>query len=86
MALDPTEEAALRAALQAAVDYRDNDHARPVRPADSAPAAFERFREAMPDQGTPADEVIVQLIDRIEPGLMTTTSPRFHGWVASISS
>lgn len=85
MALDPDHEAALTAAMEAALAYRRGDHARPIRPAEPAPAALERFREATPERGMAADAVISQLIERIEPGMMVSTSPRFHGWVIGAS-
>jgi glutamate/tyrosine decarboxylase-like PLP-dependent enzyme len=85
MALDPDHEAALAAAMEAALAYRRGDHARPVCPAEPAPAALERFREATPAQGMTAVAVIAELIERAGPGLMGSTSPRFHGWVIGAS-
>jgi glutamate/tyrosine decarboxylase-like PLP-dependent enzyme len=85
MALLSDQETALRAAMEAALSYRRADHTRPICPAEPAPAALERFRETTPEQGKPADDVIAELIDRIEPGLMGTTNPRFLGWVIGAS-
>lgn len=85
MALDDDQVAALTAAMNGALSYRRNDHERPIYPSDPAPASLERFREAIPETGTPADDVIAQLIDKIEPGLMGTTNPRFLGWVIGAS-
>lgn len=85
MALSPDQEAAFSLALKAALAYRRNDHTQPVCPSDQAPAALERFRECMPEQGMAADAVIEELINRIEPGLMGTTNPGFLGWVIGAS-
>lgn len=85
MALSIDQEAAFSAAKEAALAYRRADHMKPVGPAEPAPAAFERFRECTPEQGMAADAVIAELIDRIAPGLMATTSPGFHGWVIGAS-
>ena len=85
MTLTPDQEAAFSLALETALAYRRNDHTRPVFPAEPAPAALDRFRERMPEQGMVADAMIGELIDRIEPGLMGTTSPGFLGWVIGAS-
>lgn len=85
MALTPDQEAAFSLALETALAYRRSDHTRPVFPAEPAPAALNRFRERVPEQGMVADAVIGELIDRIEPGLMGTTSPGFLGWVIGAS-
>ena len=85
MALSPDQEAAFSLALKAALAYRRNDHTQPVCPSEPAPAALERFRECMPEQGMAADAVIGELINRIEPGLMGTTNPGFLGWVIGAS-
>lgn len=85
MALDPDHEAALTAAMEAALAFRRTDHTRPVCPAEPAPAALERFCEATPGRVMTADAVIAELIERIEPGLMISTTPRFHGWVIGAS-
>lgn len=85
MSLTPDQEAALSVAMQAALAYRRDDHAQPVCPAEPSPAALARFREATPDRGMAADAVIADLVDRIGPGLMGTTNPRFLGWVIGAS-
>lgn len=85
MALDPDQEAAFRAAADAAMAYRRSDHVRPVHPEKGASDALERFREPLPAQGMAADAMIEELVARIGPGLMGTTSPRFHGWVVGAS-
>lgn len=85
MALSPDQETALSLALEAALAYRRNDHAQPVCPKETAPAALERLREDMPEHGMAADTVIAELIDRMEPGLMGTTNPGFLGWVIGAS-
>lgn len=85
MALSADQEAAFSLALEAALNYRRNDHKHPVCPAEPAPAALKRFREPTPEQEMAADAVIAELIDRIEPGLMGTTNPGFLGWVIGAS-
>jgi len=42
---------------------------------------LERFAEAMPEQGTAADEVIEAMATKAMPGLMPMAGPRFFGWV-----
>lgn len=85
MALSPDQEVAFSLAWEAALAYRRNDHTQPVCPAEPAPVVLARFRECMPEQGMAGDAVIRELIDRMEPGLMGTTSPGFLGWVIGAS-
>ena len=85
MALRPDQETALRTAMETILSYRGADHTRRICPTEPAPAALERFRETTPEKGMPANDVIAELIDKIEPGLMGTTNPRFLGWVIGAS-
>ncbi|MBF9028953.1 aminotransferase class V-fold PLP-dependent enzyme [Rhodobacterales bacterium HKCCE3408] len=85
MGLTATEEAGLKAAMEAALAYRRTDHDRPICSAEPTPMAQARFREPTPEEGLAPDAVIAELIDRIEPGLMVSTSPRFMGWVIGAS-
>ena len=47
----------------------------------SAEDAIARLGSELPENGTPAAEVIDRLAAAVEPGLMSSASGRFYGWV-----
>ena len=54
---------------------------RVIPPAMGSQEVADRLGRMLPDDGTPATEVIEHLVDGAEPGLIATGSPRFYGWV-----
>src|SRR5690348_13341191 len=74
-------EKLLQRIATAAAAYREGDAARPHRPDISYREALARFDAATPEQGTPEDAVIAELMERAPPGLAAMTGPRFFGWV-----
>jgi glutamate/tyrosine decarboxylase-like PLP-dependent enzyme len=85
MALSAAEAAALRAAAEAAIAWREGVEARPVAAAQSYAEALAAFREPMPEAGMPATEVVGELLRRSEGGILGMVSPNFHGWVVGAS-
>jgi len=69
------------AAHDAALAYRASLNARPYRPEYDYRRMCDHFREAVPEHGRIGAEVIKELADRAEPGLMSMAGPRFFGWV-----
>lgn len=79
MTIDP--EALLLRAMSHRLAYRRALAENQRSPSADYHAMLERFSEAMPDKGTPADEVIDALAAQALPGLMPMAGPRFFGWV-----
>jgi glutamate/tyrosine decarboxylase-like PLP-dependent enzyme len=84
-ALEKSEAEALDLAASIARAYRESMPERPVAAPLAYPQALDRFREAFPDKGMDAAEVIADLARRAEGGLLATVSPNFHGWVVGAS-
>ncbi len=78
-----TLEALFAQAARQAAEYR-----RTVGDA-TAPLPYAAMRAAFdaptPEHGTPAEEVIEDLVTRSAPGLRAMTGPRFYGWVIGAS-
>ncbi|AWM88474.1 aspartate aminotransferase family protein [Microvirga sp. 17 mud 1-3] len=64
-----------------AFHFRNGIRERPQRPTHLYPDALAAFDAPVPETGTPADDVIRDLVERASPGLHATTGPRFFGWV-----
>jgi glutamate/tyrosine decarboxylase-like PLP-dependent enzyme len=73
-------------ACRRATAYRNSVAHRQVRPQRTYHQMRDAFAGALPETGTPDTEVIEQLADLGEPGLMQITHPRFFGWVMGGSS
>ena len=73
---DLLAESAARAA-----DYRERAAEVPVFPAVLDLDAVRRALGPLPEESTPADAVIRQLTDVVEPALVATTGPRYFGFV-----
>lgn len=68
-----------------ATTFRNTIGERTQRAALSYPDALQAFEAPTPENGTPADLVIAELINRADPGLHAHIGPRFFGWVAGAS-
>lgn len=79
--LEARYDPALTSAAQAALSWLDGLDRRPVAPRADARAMLAAFDQPLPERGTDAAEVVRDLAERAEPGLMATGSGRFHGWV-----
>ena len=64
-----------------AADYRDRAAEAPVYPAHLDLDAVRHALGLLPDDPTPADAVIRELADVVEPALVATTGPRYFGFV-----
>ena len=69
-----------RAAVRAA-DYRDVVEKLPVFPTGVDWAALKTALGPLPDGPTPAEAVVDELADIVEPALVATTGPRYFGFV-----
>ena len=74
----------LRAELARAVDtiveYREGLAESPVAPVASRASVRQALGE-LPDDPTPLNQVIDELIDAASPGLMASAGPRYYGFV-----
>ncbi len=84
-AFGPDEEAAFVAAAAIAKAYRAGAGDRPVRPDIDYAEALRRFAAPLPGVGAPATEVVRELAEKAEGGLIGMVSPNFHGWVIGAS-
>ena len=73
-------------AYQRAVAYRSSVADQPVKPQLDYQQMRARFAGRLPETGTPDCDVINELADLGEVGLMPITHPRFFGWVMGASS
>jgi glutamate/tyrosine decarboxylase-like PLP-dependent enzyme len=75
----------IRGELHDVVRYADNflDRLpeRPVHPAAGVDTLRKALGGSLPDAPTPVAEVVRDLMDAAEPGILATTSPRFFGFV-----
>lgn len=76
-----SEAELFRWAATAAAEYRATVGDRPVAAPPDEAALREAFGGALARSGTPADQVIEDLVRAAEPGLMGTAGPRFFGFV-----
>lgn len=68
-----------------AARFRNSIGQRLQRPDHTYQDALSAFQAPTPETGTPAEDVIRDLVERAEPGLHATTGPRFFGWVIGAS-
>ena len=79
--LTTDEASAFEAAYRAALHYRQSLPERPARPAIGLDEAVPRFREPLPEDGVPAQEVIRQIVRDADDGLHQMAAPTFFGYV-----
>jgi glutamate/tyrosine decarboxylase-like PLP-dependent enzyme len=82
--VSPTK-ALFKMVVSEASRYRSSIGQRPQRPEHTYSDALAAFAAPTPEAGTPAEDVIRDLIQRASPGLHATTGPRFFGWVIGAS-
>ncbi len=75
------EATALRHAAEVVIAYRDGIAERPVAPVLSPDDAAKRFFGALPEEGQPASQVIADLAEAGDPGLLNMAAPGFFGYV-----
>ncbi|HTS25477.1 MAG TPA: pyridoxal-dependent decarboxylase [Bryobacteraceae bacterium] len=71
----------LTAALEHALDFLEGLDARPVAPTAGLESLRSRLLRDLADQGTPADQVIAELVRDVEGGILGSTGGRFFAWV-----
>lgn len=64
-----------------AADYVDGVSARPLQSALTASELRSQLGGPVPEQASPALDVIDELITAVEPGLLNSSGSRFFGWV-----
>lgn len=69
--------ALLEDAAQRGIAYRQSCDARPVAPSAEALGAISRFVEPLPENGTPAEEVLALLDEVGSPASVAMAGPRF---------
>lgn len=74
-------ERLLSQAATAVADYRAGLGDRPVAPQVDPEALRDRLGGDLPTDGAAADEVLAQLVDGAQAGLVATTGPRYFGFV-----
>ncbi len=73
--------ASLQAAATAAIDHLERLDELPVGARTEPDAMLARAQEPLPRTGTPAADVVADLLTTVEGGLTAMNSPRFFGWV-----
>jgi glutamate/tyrosine decarboxylase-like PLP-dependent enzyme len=68
-------------AHEAALTYRASLDSRSYRPDQDYRQMCDHFREPIPEDGRSGTDVIKELAERADPGLMSMAGPRFFGWV-----
>ena len=72
-------------AVAHAARYRDSVPAGAAHPRETYASLRDRLTAPLPETGSPAVDVIDELVTISEPGLMPITGPRFFGWVMGAS-
>jgi glutamate/tyrosine decarboxylase-like PLP-dependent enzyme len=72
---------ALDLAARSAIAFVESLETRPIHVTESAEALHARLARALPQGGTPAYDVITQLVRDVEPGVLGSASGRFFAWV-----
>ncbi len=79
--LDPLDFAPLALAAKAAAGYRRDVAGAQTTPVDAYADVLARFAGPLPENGTPGEAVIAELIAKASGGIRASTGPRFFGWV-----
>ena len=74
-------ERALRTAADLALAFLEGLDERPVGAREDAAAIRQRLGDALPEHGADPAEVIRELADAVEPGLVGSAGPRYFGFV-----
>lgn len=81
-----SEQDDLKLAAARGVAYRARRNANPVYPQLSADELRARFDVGLPDTGRAGEEILNQLADAAEAGLVGLTGDAFYGWVMGSSN
>jgi glutamate/tyrosine decarboxylase-like PLP-dependent enzyme len=73
--------ASLHSIADRAADFLESLATRRVSATATTEELLRRLYRPLPEQGTPAEFVIQELIEAIEPGLVASAGPRFFGYV-----
>ena len=71
----------LRQTAARAADYRERAADRPVFPNDMDPDRVRALLGSLRDEPSPAEAVVDELAEAVEPALVATTGPRYFGFV-----
>ena len=74
-------ERAMRTAADLAFEFVEGLDERPVGARDDAAAIRERLGDAMPEMGADPAEVLRELAEALDPGLVGSAGPRYFGFV-----
>jgi len=74
-------ERAMRTAADLAFEFVEGLDERPVGARDDAAAIRERLGDAMPEMGADPAEVLRELAEAVDPGLVGSAGPRYFGFV-----
>ena len=74
-------ERAMRTAADLAFEFLDGLDERPVGAREDAAAIRERLGDAMPEMGADPAEVLRELAEAVDPGLVGSAGPRYFGFV-----
>ena len=74
-------ERTLRTAADLAFEFLDGLHERPVGARQDAAAVQKRLGETLPETGSDPAEVIRELAEAVNPGLVASAGPRYFGFV-----
>ena len=85
MALSQDEKNGIQIASTGAIAFRENIKRRPIQPTIDFDEALNRFGGSLGDNGQPIAQVISDMIERGEDGVMGMCSPGFHGFVLGAS-
>ena len=79
--MDTNEEPVLAWVQAYAAEYLRTVADRPVGPPVDLPAIVDRLPDKLPDQPRPAVEVLAELVDAVDPGIVASAGPRYFGFV-----
>ena len=85
MTLATDHQQALDYAYQRAISYREKSDSLPPRPVASLAELRALFDCELPNVGKSGQDIIKQLADAAEQGLIGISSPHFYGWVMGAS-
>ena len=85
MAMDTSIRELLEIAGERAISFRENNEAASPYPKVDAEQLRKMFDTGLLEKGRPGKDVIKQLADAAEPGLVGISSKRFYGWVMGSS-
>ena len=79
--LMPSPNEALAIAMRAAIEHLESLDHRPIAATVDAATLRDRLGKPLTAAGTPADQVVAELIEAVNGGILGSASGRFFGWV-----